>query len=120
LAASFDQVATNVLHFELAGPSTITLRNTRTGRTAVLRSPGPFAVDTRTGTVTFRGRHVWYWSTGKDVPFLSTTGAGSLRAPSYVLSRGSTRPRVIDPCALVAPSAPSTKPRTTPAPWGLP
>jgi hypothetical protein len=117
---SSDQVATSVLHFELAGPTRIILRNMRTGRTAVLRSPGPFAVDTRTGSVTFRGRHVWYWSTGSHVPFLSTTGTVSLRAPSYVLSPGTARARVIDPCALVAPSAPSTRPRTTPAPWGLP
>jgi hypothetical protein len=27
---------------------------------------------------------------------------------------------VIDPCALVGPSRPSTQPRTTPAPWGVP
>jgi hypothetical protein len=115
-----DQLATSVLHFELDGPSTIELRNTRTGRTAVLRSPGSFVVDTRTGSVTFRGHHVWYWSTGAHVPFLSTTGTGRLRAPSYVLAPGTSRARVIDPCALVAASEPSTKPRTTPAPWGLP
>ena len=115
-----DQVATNVLHFRLDGPSTVSLRNARTGRSAVLHSPGSFAVDTRNGTVTFRGRHVWYWSTGEHVPFLSTTGTGRLRAPSYVLAPGTSRSRVIDPCALVAPSAPSTKPRTTPAPWPLP
>ena len=115
-----DGVATSVLHFQLDGPSTVALRNLRTGRTAVLRSPGSFAVDTRTGSVTFRGRHVWYWSTGKRVPFLSTTGTGRLRAPSYVLSPGSSRARVIDPCALVATAAPSTRPRTTPAPWPLP
>jgi hypothetical protein len=115
-----DQVATSVLHFELDGPSTVALRNVRTGRTAVLRSPGSFAVDTRTGSVTFHGRHVWYWSTGKHVPYLSTTGTGTLRAPSYVLAPGTSRARVIDPCALVAATAPSTKPRVTPAPWGLP
>jgi hypothetical protein len=119
-APALDQVATSVLHFELDGPSTIELRNTRTGSSAVLRSPGRFAVDTRTGTVAFRGRHVWYWSTGAHVPFLATTGTGRLRAPSYVLAPGTSRARVIDPCAFVAPAAPSTKPRTTPAPWGLP
>src|SRR5262249_6711496 len=115
-----EEPATNVLHFELDGPSTVALQNERTGRTAVLRSPGLFAVDTRSGSVTFRGRHVWYWSTGARVPFLETTGTGTLRAPSYVLSPGTSRAFVVDPCALVAGAAPSTKPRATPAPWGLP
>src|SRR5438067_2057062 len=114
------RVATTALRFAFAGPTTIRLRNAATGRTAMLTSPGSQSVDTRTGSVTFRGRHVWYWSTGKHVPFLETTGTGSLRAPSSVLSPGTARARVIDPCALVAASAPSTKPRTTPAPWGLP
>jgi len=115
-----DQVATSVLHFELSGPSTVDVRNTRSGRTAVLRSPGPFEVDTRTGNVTFSGRHTWYWSTGAHVPFLSTIGTGTLHAPSYVLTPATSRARVIDPCALVATVTPSTRPRATPAPWGLP
>ena len=119
-SAAGDGVATSVLHFELEGPSTVTLRNLRSGRSAVLRSPAPFAVDTRNGSVGFRGRHVWYWSTGARVPFASTIGAGSLRAPSYVLLPGTSRARVIDPCALVAATAPSAAPHATPAPWGLP
>jgi hypothetical protein len=49
-------------------------------------------------------RRIWL---AHGVPFLSTVGAAG-------------HPRVIDPCALVAPAAPSTKPRETPAPWPAP
>jgi len=49
-------------------------------------------------------RRLWL---AHDVPFLSTAGASS-------------DPRVVDPCALVAASPPSTQPRTTPAPWPPP
>jgi len=74
-----------------AVPARITLRNLATGRTAILaRSP----------------RRLWVAAT-TGVPFLSTRGAAG-------------DPRVIDPCALVAPTAPSRQPRATPAPWGLP
>jgi hypothetical protein len=114
------QVQTTALRFTFGGPSTITLRNASTGRAAVLVSTGPHALDTRNGSITFRGHQVWFWSTGKHVPFLATDGTGRLRAPAFVLSPGNARARVIDPCALVAPSPPSTRPRTTPAPWGLP
>ena len=60
-----DQVATTALRFRFVGPSTITLRNASTGRTAILNSSGSYALDTRTGSVTFRGRQVWFWSAGK-------------------------------------------------------
>ena len=110
---------TSFLRFNFAGPSTITLRNGTTGRTVTLDSSGPFTTDTRTGSVTFRGHQVWSWSTGNHVPFLTTDGTGSYRAPTYVLT-GNARPRVVDPCALVAPAPPAAAPRTTPAPWPLP
>jgi len=110
---------TSVLHFTFAGPSTITLRNGSTGRTARLDSPGPFSTDTKSGSVTFRGHRVWFWSEGNHVPFLTTDGTGSFAAPTFVLT-GSARARVVDPCALVAPGAPAVTPRTTPAPWALP
>ena len=74
----------------------------------------------RPGSVTFRGHQVWLWSVGKRVPFMSTDGEGSLEAPAFVLHAANARARVIDPCALVAASPPSTQPRTTPAPWGPP
>src|SRR5439155_3375655 len=89
-------------------------------RSAVLTSTGTYTVDTRSGSVMFRGHHVWAWSTGKHVPYLATDGAGTLRAPAFVLIPGTSRARVIDPCALVAKSPPSTRPSTKPAPWGLP
>jgi len=114
------QVETTALHFTFAGPTTITLRNASTGRAAVLASTGAHAVDTRSGSITFRGHQVWSWSTGQHIPFLATDGTGRLRAPAFVLSPGSSRAHVIDPCALVAASPPSTQPRTTAAPWGLP
>ncbi len=113
-------VPTAALKFSFTGPSTITLRNTTTGRTARLDSSGAVSFDTTTGSVVFRGHVIWFWAGGKHVPFLSTDGAGRLEAPDFVLSPGSSRAHVIDPCALVAPSPPSTKLVTTPAPWGLP
>jgi len=112
-------VATTALRYTFAGPTTITLRNARSGRSAVLRSTGSHAVDTRTGTITFRGHQVWFWATGKHVPFLVTDGTGSFKAPSYVLSPGSSRARVVDPCALLS-QPPSTQPRRTEAPWPAP
>ena len=115
-----DAVGTSALRFEFAGPSRIRLRNTVTGRTAALASPGSYAVDTRTGSITFSGRQVWFWGGGKNVPFLVTEGAGTLRAPTYVLAPGSSRARVVDPCARVAPKPPSTAPAATRAPWPLP
>ena len=114
------QVDTTALRFRFIGPSTITLRNKTTGRTAILNSSASYTLDTTTGSFTFRGHQVWFWSTGKHVPFASTDGKGSLDAPYFVLSGDVLRTRVIDPCALVAASPPSTKPRTTPAPWGRP
>jgi hypothetical protein len=114
------QVGTTALRFSFAGPSTIRLHNASTGRTAILDSSGSTSVDTRTGSVTFRGHQVWFWSTGKHVPFVSTDGKGSLDAPYFVLSSATSHARVIDPCALLAAAPPSTKPVTTPAPWGLP
>jgi hypothetical protein len=115
-----DQVATTALKFRFAGPSTIELRNASTGRTATLSSPSLFSLDTTTGSIRFSGHRVWFWASGKRIPFLSTDGPGSLRAPKYVLPAAHTRARVIDPCALVDASPPSTKPVTTPAPWALP
>src|SRR6202035_3004499 len=91
-----------------------------TGRTAVLDSSGSYSANPATGTVTFRGRHVWFWATGNHVPFLTTDVAGSLEAPSFVLSGAPAHAHVVDPCALVAPSPPSARPVATPAPWGLP
>jgi hypothetical protein len=58
----------------------------------------------RATTLARSPRRLWL---AHGVPFLSTAGASS-------------DPRVIDPCALVAASAPSTKPRATPAPWPAP
>jgi hypothetical protein len=113
------QVETTALRFTFAGPSTFTLRNVSTDRSATLTSTGSHAVDTTSGSVTFRGHHVWSWSTGKRLPYLATDGTGTLRAPAFVLVPGSSQARVIDPCALVAPSPPSTRPRATRAPWPL-
>jgi len=111
---------TTALRFRFTGPSTIKLRNASTGRTAILDSSGSYAKDTTTGSFTFRGHRVWFWSAGKHVPFMSTDGKGRLEAPYFVLSGADAHPRVIDPCALVAASPPSTQPAATRAPWRLP
>ena len=115
-----NRVSTTILQYRFAGPSTITLRNGKTGRTARLISPGPYAVNTKTGSVAFTGRQVWFWSTGENIPFLTTQGTGSIVAPYNVFTPAASTASVVDPCALVAGSKPSTKPRTTRAPWGLP
>ncbi len=104
---------------QVVGPRTITVRNASTGRTATLDSTGSYASNTTTGSVTFSGHQVWF-GIGKRVPFLSTDGKGSEGPPDFVLSSGRLSAHVIDPCALVAPSPPSTQPVTTQAPWGLP
>jgi hypothetical protein len=112
--------ATAALGLWLIGPSTITLRDALTGRTAVIEAPGAYSVDPANGSVSFSGRRVWFSATGAHVPFLSTSGRGKLVAPLFLLSAAGARARVIDPCALVSASPPSTTPVATPAPWGLP
>jgi hypothetical protein len=104
---------------QILGPATIRLRNASTGRTAVIEAPGASSLDPATQDLRFSGRQVWL---GKEhhVPYLSTDGKGSKLAPTFVIRGTRLRPRVIDPCALVAASPPSTQPVTTPAPWALP
>jgi hypothetical protein len=108
-----------VLQFKFDGPTTVTLINEKTGRTATLATRGSYLAYP-TGSVTFAGHQVWFWSTGKLVPFMSTNGPGSFVAPIFPLRSAHLKSSVIDPCALVAPAAPSTAPRTTASPWGLP
>ena len=67
-------VPTSILHFVFAGRARVTLRNASTGREAVLESQGSHSVDTRSGTLTFRGHHVWYWSTGNQSRSWRPTG----------------------------------------------
>jgi hypothetical protein len=110
---------TAVLAFTLEGPIRILLRNESTQRTIILHSTGSYSVDGRSGSVRFHGHNVWYWGLGQ-MPFLVTDGAGSFVAPRYRLSPAGSHARVIDPCALLAPSPPDTRPRTTQAPWPAP
>ncbi len=104
---------------QVFGPTTITLRNTSTGRTAILNASGSSSLDPATGSVRFSGHQIWLGAENQ-IPYLSTDGKGSKLAPTLVLSSTDSHPRVVDPCALVAASPPSTRPVTTPAPWGLP
>jgi len=110
---------TAVLDFTLEGPIRILLRNDSTHRAITLDSPGSYSVDGRTGSVGFHGHNVWYGGLG-EVPFLATDGAGTFVAPHFTLLPGTSRVSVIDPCALLAPSPPDLRPRTTPAPWPAP
>jgi hypothetical protein len=110
---------TAVLAFTLEGPIRILLRNKSTQRTIILDSTGSYSVDGPSGSIRFHGHNVWYWGLGQ-MPFLVTDGAGTFIAPRYRLSPAGSRARVIDPCALLAPSQPDIKPRTTPAPWPAP
>jgi hypothetical protein len=114
-----DQAATTVLQYTFAGSNTITLRNQATGKSVILRSTGPYVVDTKTGSVSFSGHQVWFWSTGNRVPFMTTDGRGSFKSPTFVLT-GSARAAALDPCALVSPRPPSTRPAASKGPWGLP
>jgi hypothetical protein len=104
---------------EIKGPTTITLRNRKTGKTAVLHAGGSSSTNTSTGNLRFSGRRLWL-GPATHVPYLSTGGKGSQLAPRFVVSGTGLRPRVVDPCALVADSLPSTTPVATRAPWGLP
>jgi hypothetical protein len=102
------------------GPATVTLRNATTGRRATLTNSGAYTVDAASGRISFRGHRLWFSASSDDVPFLSSDGAGSFGGPEFTLAEAGSRARVVDPCALVAPSRPLTRPRTTPAPWPLP
>jgi hypothetical protein len=113
-------VETSALKFTFGGPTTYTLKNGKTDRSVTLATTGSHEVDTTNGSVTFSGHRVWAWSGDKRVPFAVSDGTGTFRAPAFVLDPGSSRARVIDPCALVAGSKPSTRPSTKRAPWGLP
>jgi hypothetical protein len=123
-----DPAAPTVGRFTLFGGFQVTLRNGRTGRSAAFPSPGTHAVDTRTGAVSFRGSHVWYWDTGAHVPFAFTMSKGAF-SPDAVLTPGTLSTWVIDPCAYVdtlpggkgVPRSITTfDPAETPAPWPLP
>lgn len=111
--------AETVLKFPLTGPSTITLRNTSTGRSATLDSSDAYAKNTENGSVTFTGHQVWFWAQDNPVPFLQTDGEVRLIGPRLKLG-GDAKASVIDPCALVSSSKPSTTPATTSAPWQPP
>ena len=65
------------------GPTKVTLRNTSTGRTAVIDASGASSLDPATQSLRFSGRQVWL---GKEnhVPFLVTDGKGSKLAPTFV------------------------------------
>ena len=104
---------------QITGPTTVTLRNASTGRTATLQASGSSSLNRATGDLRFSGHQLWLAAENR-VPYLSTTGRGSQLAPAFVVSGTALHRRVVDPCALVAASPPSTAPVTTPAPWGLP
>jgi hypothetical protein len=103
---------------KLLGPITVTLRNAATGRTSVLRASGRSALVTATGDLRFSGSQLWLGA-AHDVPYLATSGAGTRLAPNLVVT-GAARRRVVDPCALVAPSAPSLEAATKGSPWPVP
>jgi hypothetical protein len=104
---------------KILGPTAVTLRNTSTGRTAVLTASGSSSLDQATGSLRFSGHQLWL-AAENHVPYLSTDGKGGKLAPTFVISGTDLHPRVIDPCALVAASPPSTQLAETPVPWGLP
>jgi hypothetical protein len=95
------------------------LRNRDTGASARLTAGGAASLDPATGGLRFSGRQLWL-SPKNHVPYLATDGSGSLLAPRFVVAGAGGAARVIDPCALVAETPPSTKPAETAAPWGLP
>jgi len=100
------------------GPTTVTLRNAASGRTAVLRAAGKSARDPVAGDLRFVDRQLWLGG-ARHVPYLSTDGDGAVLA-STLLATGARVRRVVDPCVLVASVAPAVLPRATPAPWGVP
>jgi len=128
-AGPVDPAAPTVGHVTLAGPVTVTLRNHATGAATRLRSGGTYTVDTRTGTVSFRGGRVWFWSSGARVPFVRTLGRGTFDGGTGALDAPHVSARVLDPCWLVGPRSPSgplphppppANPAATRAPWPVP
>jgi hypothetical protein len=103
---------------EVAGPTTVRLRNVSTGRAVVLEASGSSRLERSTGSLRFSGRQLWL-AEGSGVPYLSTLGSGSKLAPDFVVV-GSLRRRVVDPCALVAESPPIAARSKAEAPWELP
>jgi len=103
----------------LIGPGTVTLRNRDTGRSSTLTAEGTYSVDQGSGSIAFRGHRLWLSLDG-NVPFLSTDGTGTLKAPLFALTGGAAHATVVDPCALVGPAAPPARPASGPAPWRLP
>ncbi|MEI8105371.1 MAG: hypothetical protein WCH31_05985 [Actinomycetes bacterium] len=103
---------------QVFGPSTVTLRNTATGRTAVLHGTGSATLNPTTGNLTFTGHQIWLGN-GNHVPYASTDGSGGMPAPFFKLS-GNVHPQALDPCASVSRKKPSTTARTTAAPWPMP
>ncbi len=105
---------------QIIGPTTIRLRNLATGRSKTLTASGTYSVDQATGSIAFSGHQIWFFATGSHVPFLTLGGKGTMSAPNFVFSSTDSHDQALDPCALVAPAPISTRPVTTPAPWGLP
>jgi hypothetical protein len=105
---------------EVIGPTTVRLRNRTSGRSVALEPSGGSTRDVATGSLITSARHLWL-SDKKNVPYLWTKGPATLSAPRFVVELyGRARPRVVDPCALVAEPPPSTQPAETAAPWPLP
>ena len=113
-----DPAAPTVGRFTLTGRTEITLRNGTTGRRATLGSSGAHAVDTRTGAVIFYGPQVWFWTTGKHVPFLATTGSGAFSPDARAPAPG-RRPRACSTRARSSAGAAAEAARDA-APWPLP
>lgn len=104
---------------EVRGPTTVNLRNTRTGKSIVLEANGRSTTNTTTLTTTFTGKWLWL-STATHLPYLETRGMLRQTAPSFRLSPGTSTAQVVDPCALL--SSPTFRPtsfRGRP-PWPAP
>ena len=101
------------------GPTTVTLRNAATGRTAVLRAAGKSARDPVAGDLRFVDRQLWLGG-ARHVPYLSTDGDGAVLASTLVADRRRGR----GASSTRARSSPASRravvPRATPAPWGVP
>ncbi len=110
---------TDLVGFEFTGPATVTLKNAKTGRTAVLHQTGTYAVNPKSQSVSFSGERLWFRPEG--APFLVTTGKGTLNAPNFVLDASHLTTKVIDPCVLLGPTQPvSTTSTAVAPPWRLP
>lgn len=98
----------------ITGPTSITLTNESTGRTARLEPVGQGNVSFSTDSVTFLGRQVLLFF---GIPAAEVKGRSTAGFDDFVLDEQTGTERLIDPCRLVDPALPDPVARRDGPPW---